>query len=204
MNQCLNCQTHTTNPKFCSQSCSAKYINALNRLVPKTIKEPTNKCQTCDSRTNNPRFCSKSCAAKHNNKIFPKRSIEAQNKCTTCGKRCSRGKEFSNTQYCKSCSAQHRCIEYGNTTTKKDCIKSSSHYASKHRYEKIRQHGKRLADILGWRSSCCEKCGYAKHTELCHIKPIASFTDETLLSEINSRQNISFLCPNCHWELDCL
>jgi len=48
----------------------------------------------------------------------------------------------------------------------------------------------------------CEKCGYTKHTELCHIKSISSFPKETLVSIVNDRSNIMFLCPNCHWELD--
>ena len=42
----------------------------------------------------------------------------------------------------------------------------------------------------------------SKHVELCHIKPIASFKDSALLSEVNSKNNIVQLCPNCHWELD--
>lgn len=46
------------------------------------------------------------------------------------------------------------------------------------------------------------KCGYSKHTEVCHIKPIASFSDSSLIKEINCVENIIYLCPNCHWELD--
>jgi len=161
-----------------------------------------NLCLNCQQHTNNPKFCSKSCAAKHNNKVFPKRSTEPQNKCVICGKKCSRRKKSDKPKHCKSCSIQSRCVDYGNKTTKKDSVGSSSSYASKHRYEKIRQHGKRLATMFGWKTDCCEKCGYDKHTELCHVKPISSFSDDTLLSEINSRKNIAFLCPNCHWELD--
>ena len=48
----------------------------------------------------------------------------------------------------------------------------------------------------------CSKCGYDKHVEICHIKSISSFSDETLLSTINHGSNIIALCPNCHWELD--
>ena len=48
----------------------------------------------------------------------------------------------------------------------------------------------------------CAKCGYDKHVELCHIKDIANFDDDSLLSEVNSRNNIIQLCPNCHWEFD--
>ena len=48
----------------------------------------------------------------------------------------------------------------------------------------------------------CAHCGYDKHVELAHIKDIASFPDDALLSEVNSEDNIIQLCPNCHWEFD--
>ena len=48
----------------------------------------------------------------------------------------------------------------------------------------------------------CSKCGYDKHVEICHIKSISSFSDETLLNTINHESNLIALCPNCHWELD--
>lgn len=202
MNQCLQCQTQTENAKFCSQSCSARYINVLSRTRPKPIKEPKNKCSCCANPTNNPKFCSKSCAAKQNNKLKPKRSIEPQNKCLDCGKRCSRRTGSRKNQLCKRCSSKKRSVDYS-TITKGDCVESClTSYASKHKYEKIRQHAKRTAHLFGWERSCCERCGYTKHTELCHIRSISSFSDDTRLEEINSRENICFLCPNCHWELD--
>lgn len=48
----------------------------------------------------------------------------------------------------------------------------------------------------------CSKCGYDKHVEICHIKSISTFSDDTLISTINHESNIIALCPNCHWELD--
>lgn len=49
---------------------------------------------------------------------------------------------------------------------------------------------------------CCENCGYARHIEVCHIKPIASFDLQSKISEINHIDNLKPLCPNCHWEFD--
>lgn len=46
------------------------------------------------------------------------------------------------------------------------------------------------------------KCGYSKHVEVCHIKPIASFDDNATIAEINSKENLVCMCPNCHWEFD--
>lgn len=62
----------------------------------------------------------------------------------------------------------------------------------------IRNHARRTYNTLG--KSC--KCGYNKHVEICHIKAISSFDDSATLKEINDINNILFLCPNCHWELD--
>jgi hypothetical protein len=48
----------------------------------------------------------------------------------------------------------------------------------------------------------CQKCGYSRYTELCHIKPISSFVDSSTIKEINDRNNIIVLCPTHHWEFD--
>ena len=48
----------------------------------------------------------------------------------------------------------------------------------------------------------CANCGYDKHVELCHIKPISSYPETAKISEVNSEKNLIQLCPNCHWELD--
>ena len=48
----------------------------------------------------------------------------------------------------------------------------------------------------------CANCGYDKHVELAHIKAVADFDDDTLLSVVNSPDNVLSLCPNCHWEFD--
>ena len=45
-------------------------------------------------------------------------------------------------------------------------------------------------------------CGYDKHVEVCHIKPISSFSLDTLISMINVESNLRLLCPNHHWEYD--
>ena len=44
----------------------------------------------------------------------------------------------------------------------------------------------------------CKICGYDKHVHVCHIKPIASFSQETKISTVNDISNLVILCPNCH------
>lgn len=48
----------------------------------------------------------------------------------------------------------------------------------------------------------CKNCGYNKHVEVCHIKAVSSFEDDDLVNDINSVNNLVYLCPNCHWEFD--
>lgn len=151
-------------------------------------------------------FCSKSCAARYNNSKYPKKiSFSKEKLCKICNKKIKstrKGRCF----YCyhnivMKEKRKKSILGYGENTLQ-DAIDQSKNYASKHKYEKIRQHAHRLFDLMNWKKQLCEKCGYDKHVELCHVRPICDFHPETKISEINSTENIMFLCPNCHWELD--
>jgi len=48
----------------------------------------------------------------------------------------------------------------------------------------------------------CKVCGYKPHVEVCHIKSVSSFSNDSLIDEINSIDNLVGLCPNHHWEFD--
>ena len=48
----------------------------------------------------------------------------------------------------------------------------------------------------------CQNCGYKRHKEFCHIKPISQFSISTKIKDINRESNLLILCPNCHWEFD--
>ena len=48
----------------------------------------------------------------------------------------------------------------------------------------------------------CFVCGYDKTYEVAHIKAVADFDDNALISEINDINNLVALCPNHHWEYD--
>ncbi|MEP7292863.1 MAG: HNH endonuclease [Chloroflexota bacterium] len=48
----------------------------------------------------------------------------------------------------------------------------------------------------------CVNCGYDRHAEICHVKPISSFPNDAPVAVINDLANLVALCPNCHWELD--
>lgn len=48
----------------------------------------------------------------------------------------------------------------------------------------------------------CKVCNYKHYVEVCHIKAIADFSSTSLIKEINSLNNLLYLCPNHHIELD--
>jgi len=155
---CVHCQQHTNNPKFCSRSCAASYTN---RISPK--RKLTKKCTQCDSIVRNYRS-------------------------RLCELHFQQEKELSNEAY------KNRTMGYYRS---KDCLKKL-HKSSIHAHVRglCRLWLKHLT------TKPCKLCGYDKHVELCHIKPLSSFSDESLISEVNSETNVVQLCRNCHWELD--
>ena len=69
--KCLNCQTETTNPKFCSQSCAATYNN---KKFPKRSRPPR-YCLNCKIKlTHGVKYCSNKCQQeyRYHNVSIPK------------------------------------------------------------------------------------------------------------------------------------
>lgn len=82
--------------------------------------------------------------------------------------------------------------------TLKEAIYTKHHKSSA--YALVRTRARALANKLGWKA--CRICGYSKHIEIGHVKPISEFDETTLLSIINAPGNLIPLCRNHHWELD--
>lgn len=82
--------------------------------------------------------------------------------------------------------------------TLNDAIYKNNHRSSA--FALIRNRARRMYDNVI--NGGCKICGYSKHVEVCHIKPISKFDGECKISEINSENNIVILCPNHHWEFD--
>jgi len=159
-------------------------------------------CKVCNNNLTSywqKHFCSKSCAAKFNNKKFPKK-IKSFSYCLKC-------KSKNKNKFYKFCDT---CINVGwdkswpekpflLRTLKEELNLNKNKGAN--RYNRIRgqlRYRKNLKDV----NEACQNCGYSKHVEYCHKKPISSFSENTLIKEINSDSNIISLCPNCHWEYD--
>jgi hypothetical protein len=157
-----------------------------------------NTCKNCGNPTKNPNYCSRSCSAKSTNKAFPKR--KTARKCIVCGDSVA---SYRNSR----CPVHHN--EY--MLTRFDYIKELTleEYQSKDSLKNLHPSSKNVhirllarTHFKDLRSKPCANCGYDKHVELCHIKPIREFSLTSKIKDINSYDNLIQLCPNCHWEFD--
>lgn len=142
-------------------------------------------CHYCNRPTDNPKYCSMRCSGKVNAKNMPKKHL--QGICVVCNSPCR-----SNRQKCPSCI---KIRSFGECTIKELSGRSKS------KADAIRMKCRK--DMLKLNLTlACYLCGYDKHINFCHIKPVKSFPDTATVNEINSPDNLTILCPNHHWELD--
>lgn len=71
-----------------------------------------------------------------------------------------------------------------------------------HRFSTIVRYHSRKVYRESNKPKHCINCGYSKTYQVSHIKGIASFDLQSTLNEVNSIDNLTALCPNCHWEYD--
>lgn len=149
-------------------------------------------CLNCGKPTDNPKFCSRSCSAIFTNKASPKRPREGR--CFSCGIPLQ-------TRYkrCQSCHAKHRSMKnktIGDYRKLRGLQGEHPSWVHAHIRGMARIQHKNLI------TEPCAVCGYSKHVEIAHIKPLSSFSDDTSIEVVNARNNVIQLCRNCHWEFD--
>ncbi len=142
-----------------------------------------NTCETCGKETSNPKFCSRSCSAIFNNKAHPKRI--KQGICEICGSLSS-----STKKVCESCYKSRRCV-----------LENKKLNELKNKNQVVRHHSRTIA-LENTADKSCMLCGYDKHVQACHIKPVSEFDENCTVAEVNALENLILLCPNCHWEFD--
>lgn len=157
----------------------------INRVRPPN--KPLISCIVCGKQTKNVKYCSRSCSAINNNSIRPKK-IKT---CSLCGNK----KSGNPSDICIICYRQRSSDIFAKQTI----ADFKSTYA-RHKYQRIRHHAHRVANLFNIPQQCV--CGYTLHTELCHIKAIKDFPKNTPLSIVNAKNNLIFLCPTHHWELE--
>ena len=139
-------------------------------------------------------FCSRSCAAKYNNRHYKKKKKVRSDVCPICG-----GKKWETTAMCRNCENDRR-RKNKREKTLGDFISSGDKYLT-HKCQSIRKD----ARIFMERESKQEKvCAYCKNhefdeiLEVHHIKGILEFDMSAKLKDINSDDNLVWLCPNHH------
>lgn len=157
------------------------------------MRNAMSSCLNCQNTTENPSYCSRSCAVARNNKV-PKRVKKPRRLCSVC-----EAPVWTRSKYCQD--------HTGSRKRKKgilpaDCTLGDVIYDRHHRSSAFALVRTRARAFLADTPKQCSRCPYTKHVEICHVRPIASFSPETKLSEINDRSNLVMLCRNCHWELD--
>ncbi len=145
-------------------------------------------CPVCGQETKNPKFCSRSCAAKVNNVLVPKR--RPCGLCSVCGIAIPR-----RNRYC----LEHRPNKpLDRSQPIRTVADGSDHPAC--RYARLRQDARR--HYLSANPYRCVQCGYDKHLEVSHKRPVSSFSLDTPIAVVNALDNLVGLCPNHHWEFD--
>jgi predicted restriction endonuclease len=132
-------------------------------------------------------FCDHSCSATFNNQ---QRGIKEPIK---------KNKEPRPKKKNKESKPKKEKFEFILGLTKKDLFEKHEIY---YRFRAvIRKHAHYIFN-KHYKDQKCKVCGYNTHVEVCHIKSVSSFSDDTLIIEINSIDNLVGLCPNHHWEFD--
>lgn len=145
-------------------------------------------------------FCSRTCSAKTNNKgIVRNKPVEFV--CRTCGTSYTRKNGHRSEVFC-SVVCREKSVAIRDEATLLE-LQERQAVQGKHpswRNVYVRQHCKKVNGHK--RDLGCAVCGYDKHTELAHIKPVSAFDLTATLSQVNADDNVIQLCPNHHWEFD--
>ena len=115
--------------------------------------------------------------------------------CQSCGKH----RKKTTNPICRSCYDKNRTQIILDVNTPINQLFYS--YGSRNKYNYIRSHSRRLISSLGI-EKICSCCKFEHGVQICHVKPICDFPEDTPLNEVNNLDNLVLLCPNCHWLFD--
>lgn len=177
--------------RFICQCCKRHYTTETTPCPPPNKEPIVRLCAQCGRETTNPKFCSSSCSAIYTNHTHPKRK-KIPRFCKYCGTPLEKRAEVCN-----------ECLH--NKSIKVDWSRRTfgeiKQWAKHNTSSVLRDFAKRTYKKSN-HPLVCQRCGYSKHVEICHIQPIRSFPDDTRADVISGLDNLIALCPNCHWEFD--
>lgn len=133
------------------------------------------------------KFCSRSCAASFNNSgaVAPKKKARPRY-CAECGVQVAANAPEGTRILCDACGED---FLQRLPLLRRDEAGSAG----------IRRH---VRHVLADRPRVCAHCGYARHVEMIHLRPVDDFPPEATLSTIDDPANLTYLCPNHRWEYE--
>lgn len=144
------------------------------------------------SETKRKIFCNSSCSASFNNRTCKLKGDVKKTQCPRCGK-----KKHETAPICQKCKSSDSFEE----KQREQMGLSLRSGPASVRYAYIRQLAKKAMIRYGVEKKCVS-CGFDIVLEVCHRKPLASFPREALIGEVNSKENLIYLCPNHHVMFD--
>jgi hypothetical protein len=191
----FNKRDHHGNPQqFCSTGCSNAY-----RIQHETT------CLNCDktfTKINSNRFCSRKCGKEF--AVEDKIVIQGSQTKRFCI-RCNTREVFNKKRICDSCYSKElspiRVLSLnGYQGITLEDLKASA--KNNHQFQtKLRTHSRKTYFDSN-RPKICDHCGYNKHVDVCHIQDVKNFHPDTLITVVNSLDNLVAFCPKHHWEFD--
>lgn len=141
------------------------------------------------------RFCSRSCSNRG-----VKRRKKKEVECRFEG--CDNIVDHYTSSFCRVCTdaGRHFMRSTGGKLLTEVTIKEYCPRKGANAYDNIRCSAR--TSVKDELKNGCEECGWSHHVEVCHIRAISDFPDDTIVSVVNDRSNLKLLCPNCHWVFD--
>lgn len=184
-------------PQFCSKEChqkSRKKNGYITVFCENCGKEKKITVGEYNKSKNKLFFCNRSCSAVFNNKQRGNKNRE-YDVCPKCG-----GKKYHTSELCQKCAnKKKRCIGDYNL----------GHYIDGKQYlttkcTDIRRDARRVIEESDVEKVCvyCRNHEFDEILEVHHIKGILEHDTKTLIKEINSLNNLVWLCPNHHKMLE--
>jgi hypothetical protein len=177
---------------FCSNSCAAKYNNK-NRVITDEQKAKTSR--TLQAKYLKNKF-GESCEDAYINSLIKEYS-PSDTICPICG-----GKKTASSDKCQKCKNEELTNSLLDRTLG-DFVSDSDTYKT-HKCTTIRKLARRIMENSDIEKKCyfCKDHEFDDILEVHHLKNIMSFSLDTKIRDINSLDNMIWVCPNHHKMLE--
>lgn len=136
--------------------------------------------------------CSKSTISYH----IGKRTNKPKGKGEALVCKC-KGKKSHSAMMCKECWKTIRFEKQEKRTLEDISLIGNARV----KWSTLRELARRKLERLGVKKEC-KICQFDIVVDCCHIKPISKFKSNSLVGEVNSKENLVYLCPNHHKMFD--